>query len=227
MNKIEVADGPGDLIPDIVKSAWRSVGEWYNRTVEYYDLIPGHLHQNPSHAFAVFLTVNAIFFYFINEFALYLEERVESAPRELDGDERKLNQFLINGLVVGGAMLIFNIILSKLLSYPLSKSTLAAIVTASIAIRVILGHLCGEIPDEENTTPPGADGANGPNKPDVRQEDHVPAADHVLHEDDVLYEEEVPHDEDVPHEDDQFDDFEFIDENEKSDDIELIEEEGV
>lgn len=215
MNKIEVADGPGDLIPDIVKSAWWTVAEWYNRTVEYYRLIPIHLHQHPSHALAVFLTANVIFFIiFVNWLAQILEERV---PRELDGDDRKLNQILINGFVVGGSTLIFNTILSKLLSYPLSKSTLIAITATSIAIRLILGHLCAEIPDEGNKTPNGANGAEESNE--LNQPD-------VPHEDDVPHENDKSDDCVLIDENDKSDDWVLIDENDESEDFELIEEEG-
>lgn len=142
MNVIEIVNGQmPHAMADATKTPFQIAVEWINRSINYIKLIPDHLQNNPQHALGVFVTANAISFYFINRLAQYLEERVASAPKQLDADEKRFNQVLIYGFVVGGSALIFNLALSRLLSYPLNKMTLAAITAASIALRFILSKI--------------------------------------------------------------------------------------
>ena len=142
MNVIEIVNGPmSHAMADVTKTPFQITMEWINRSINLIKLIPDHLQKNPQHALGVFVTANAISFYFINRLAHYLEERVASAPKQLDVDEKRFNQVLIYGFVVGGSVLIFNLALSRLLSYTLTKMTLAAITAASIALRFILSNI--------------------------------------------------------------------------------------
>lgn len=145
MNQIGLYIPPGiRTVTDAVLSAYQKVADWTYRPIELMGTIPAYFKQNPNQASAAFITANAVCFFSVFWLAQILEERVESAPRRLGTDERRFNQFLINGLVVGGSSLIFNLVLSKLFDYHLSIMKLIAIAIASIALKVIVNNLCCE-----------------------------------------------------------------------------------
>lgn len=95
-----------------------------------------------NYAIAVFLTANVISFLVVNLLANSLEERVNKAVHE--PREKKFNFFLINGVVTGGAALIWNAALCRATSYSLSAMTFTGIMTTYIGLRVILSFLNAE-----------------------------------------------------------------------------------
>lgn len=125
----------------ILNSSIPDLNSWYRSSVEWIQIsMTSQIEKKPQHAFAVLAVANLIFFFFMNTVAHLLEKRSSSAPKHLDKEERRFNQFLI-GLVVGGGMLTFNIALSRFLRHSLDRSVLLALTTVSVAARLIISKL--------------------------------------------------------------------------------------
>jgi hypothetical protein len=120
-----------------LKESFPTISDWTRHTIQWIKDLPNQMQKNPRTAFYVFLTANILFFTIMNSYANALVERVIDTPQQLNATDRKFNIFLIDGVVIGGSVLVFNTILSKALNYPLSKSAYAAITLSTIAIRTL------------------------------------------------------------------------------------------
>lgn len=131
-----------DGLTGFVNNCYQTCAIWMNRSISYITLIPQRMQYSNNYAIAVFLTANVISFLVVNLLANSLEERVNKAVHE--PREKKFNFFLINGVVTGGAALIWNAALCRATSYSLSAMTFTGIMTTYIGLRVILSFLNAE-----------------------------------------------------------------------------------
>jgi hypothetical protein len=135
-------------IIDVLKNGFLSASAYAIRAIKVVQSVPYQM-QNNSHTAVVVLSIaNGIIFNLSNLLANYLDERVAKCRKKHDCRERRFNQILINGLVFGGTCLIFNIVVSKLLHYPLSKLTFIAIVAVLIGVRILLNCGCSSANQE-------------------------------------------------------------------------------
>lgn len=142
MKDIEIFNGPiTNLIPDAFKTTYRTTVEWLNRSIVVISSIPTYLQQNPSQAFAVFFTANAIVFYGLYLFAQFLDDRAAESSHAASVEDLFLNHLLINGVIVGVSILLLNTALSNVLQYPLTHTVLVAVAAGAISLRIILSTL--------------------------------------------------------------------------------------
>lgn len=120
-------------------------------TVKWLKQLPKEIGQHPNLPMTVLIITNLIFFKFINQLAIALEERMNNSPKKLDQMDRKFNLFLINGVIVGGAVLSYNVFLSKLIDYPENKITFAAFTIVAIIAR---WHISSSVSNESSTACP-------------------------------------------------------------------------
>lgn len=109
--------------------------EWMDYSVQCLKGFSKKLYEELSIKASVCIAANLLFFAKISELAELLEERIKTTQKKLEAREIRFNMILIDYFVVGGSALTFNIVLSKLMNYPLSKLTLATITLGSIALR--------------------------------------------------------------------------------------------
>lgn len=133
----------------LLKDKYQLVSEWKGHLVQRWNSFLKNMQNRPNVAITVFTVANLIFFTLINNLAWSLEKRVHDIPQKLSEGDRRFNYFLIDGIVVGGSVLTFNIALSKLSQYPLNKSTIAAVTVGSIALRYFLHIPFGENEDDD------------------------------------------------------------------------------
>ena len=139
MNIWEAAPTPiASNISNLVKDGYRAVVNAFGRAVSMLEFIPQHFNDQPSHAMALFVTANLIFFIFFQRLAHQLNERVAFSSKHLDAKDMRFNQILIAVCVVGLPILLINITLGRVIGYPLRKTTLAAITASAIAIRFLV-----------------------------------------------------------------------------------------
>jgi hypothetical protein len=139
-----------ETISDSLKNGFRTLGNWVGRALTLIQNVPHQMQANPTVAIAVFAGSNVLFYKFVaNPFAnglgrLIDERAIERYPSELPphiaADYPSFKNLLLNGVIVGGSVLSFNLILSRLADYPLSKTALAAITTAAIAARYLSSY---------------------------------------------------------------------------------------
>ena len=129
-----------ESLSDTFKYAFRAtIGDFYGRVIRGIDNLPQLMKNNPSVAFGVIVTTNTIFFTIVNRITNWLNKKLED-KYPLNLEQKTYKYILLDGILVGGSVLVFNILLSKASNYPLSKITLAAITTAAIAVRYFAGH---------------------------------------------------------------------------------------
>lgn len=109
--------------------------EWVNNSIEQLKSFSHRTYQRLDFKAPIFITANLIFFSKINQLAKLLEERVRTTPKKFNPKEMRFNIILIDYIVMGGSMLAFNLLLSKVMSYPLSYSTLIIMTIGSITLR--------------------------------------------------------------------------------------------
>lgn len=135
-------------VTNLLKDKYQLVSEWKGHLVRAWDSFLKEMKNRPQFAITVFTVANLIFFTLINNLAWSLERRINDIPQKLSAGNRRFNYILIDGAVVGGSVLTFNLMLSQLTQYPLSKTTIAAITVGSIALRYFL-----HIPVEDDEVP--------------------------------------------------------------------------
>ncbi len=129
-----------DSLSDTFKNAFRAtIGDFYGRTVRGVQNLPQLLKNNPNVVLGVIVTTNIIFFTILNSITNWLNTKLEN-KYHLNLEQKTQKYILFDGIIVGGLVLGFNILVSKASSYPLSKITLAAITTAAIALRYFACH---------------------------------------------------------------------------------------
>jgi flagellar motility protein MotE (MotC chaperone) len=122
------------------RNSVQEAGQLAGRVVRYFGSLPAHMRQNGLVASSTFLVANGAFFFAVmNRIANYFEVEVgRNLSPPLSEDQKTVKTFLINSIVVGGSVLTFNVIISKILHYPLCKLALAAITVTAIAARYYL-----------------------------------------------------------------------------------------
>lgn len=113
---------------------------WMRRIIEWIKEIPQNMKKNFVVAASILLLSNAIFFTGIHMLANALERRLHHNPSTLSSSEKQFNFILIDCIFVGGSVLNFNFLLSKLTQYPLSKIHLTAITVVAILLRSLISY---------------------------------------------------------------------------------------
>lgn len=129
---------------DSLFGSWKDhlqpIREWAEGSIARITTLPDQMQKYSNVAITVFTIANTIFFFFMNYCMNRLEHRVYSAPKKLSSGDRMFNHILIN-IVLGSATILFNMCLSYLTKYPLSKTILAAIGVATIAARTLCHYI--------------------------------------------------------------------------------------
>jgi|GEM_PF-2732802 len=121
------------------KQGFHMASDWGGRAVKSLQVLSKRIENHTQTAIAVFVTANLLFFMMINWSADILDARV-GIPAE-----KGFNRILINGLVAV-SVLGYNLFLSKMTNYHLSKMILVAMSMAVVAGRIwILGLFQEEI----------------------------------------------------------------------------------
>jgi hypothetical protein len=128
-------------VSDSLRNVAQGAGDLAGRAVNLVQHLPTYMQQDRNVAFSVFIVSNATFFTLANLFARYLSNRIDRHPeRELKEEEKVMKNIVITGFGVAGPVFLFNLVLSKVTQYPLSKTWLAAITVAAVAVHVILSR---------------------------------------------------------------------------------------
>ncbi len=127
-------------LSDTFQKGYRIIGQLYGRSVRAIQNIPELMKKNPHAAIGVLIAANVVFFTVINAIASWLNTRYEKHPDPVTTSQNVIRYILLDGILVGGAVLAFNHFLSKAINYPLTKLTLAAITTAAIVVRFFACH---------------------------------------------------------------------------------------
>jgi len=129
-----------EAISNVLKNGFHTVGELAGRVVKGIRSLPDLMQNNRNVAIGVFSGANAAFFtvaYLIVNFA---ERRILKHPEDLDEDQTLTKDVLVNA-GFGATVLVFNVILSKITHYPLSKTVLGIITIAAIAVRILINRI--------------------------------------------------------------------------------------
>lgn len=135
-----IAQSIATSISIVLKDGYSIAAEWAGRAVKVIRNLPYEMQNNRNVAITVFTTANIVCFTIANQFANWLDRRIESYPEELTNDQKIFKSTLLNGFVIGGSAFTYNFILSKVIKYPLSKIVLEAIIVTSIATRILLSY---------------------------------------------------------------------------------------
>lgn len=128
-----------DKLYGAFEQGFQKAGELGQRTIELLKNLPKHMQANQNVALGVFLVANNFFFFGINAIANRLEKYFENPGQPLSMTKKIFKQIFLNGIVVGGATVGFNLLLAKLTQYSLSHFLIAAITATVVALRVMLG----------------------------------------------------------------------------------------
>jgi hypothetical protein len=118
------------------KNKFHFIGDFFGRSIRALPNIPQLMKDNHNAAIAIIVTINTIAFSVINLIANCINSRIEKHPLPLTFTDRIIKFFLLEGVLVGGSVFIFNYIFSKATNYPLSRTTITVITAAAIALRI-------------------------------------------------------------------------------------------
>lgn len=125
-----------ETLSDAFKNKFHFIGDFFGRSIRALPNIPQLMKDNHNVAIAIIVTINTIAFSVINLIANCINSRIEKHPLPLTFTDRIIKFFLLEGVLVGGSVFIFNYIFSKATNYPLSRTTIAVITAAAIALRI-------------------------------------------------------------------------------------------
>lgn len=124
------------------KNFGTKVGNLCGRVVVFFKNLPSHMQTNPLAGISVFVVANSIFYLGVHFFTNFLLKRVNNHPDKSENpqekkDQRVVKNILFKILIPGLAVFGFNIALSKITQFPLSRIALAAITATAIALRFL------------------------------------------------------------------------------------------
>lgn len=126
--------------------------EWLGYRVRWIRDISNHSSGPFALKVALFSSANFVVFTYINRIASDLEREVNRTYCTTgDKTERKFNLFLIDGCFVGGTILVFNLLLSRLTAQSIHISVLGLLTGSAIALRSFF-HLPFS-PQEQRSSP--------------------------------------------------------------------------
>jgi len=156
-----------DSISDGLRNGFRTIGELAGRAVQVFKNIPQHMQNNRNAAIGVFTVANAVFITVAHLFTNWLDRKIGKTDTE---DAKGL---ILTGLVYGGSVFTFNVIVSKITHYPLSWYAYSAITVTAIAVRVILNHQDNSNDDDDDEINPGKLPVNGEGETKIRENEKV------------------------------------------------------
>lgn len=120
-------------VSDIVKSGSHKVGDFAGRTVKMLQDSSPSIAQHSQVAMAV---ISNLFFFACAQFVVNKFRKPLESTASLN--KKSYSRIAINGLLVGGAVLTFNVLLSTVIPFPLDKISLIVPTIASIAMSILL-----------------------------------------------------------------------------------------
>jgi uncharacterized membrane protein len=142
-----------ETLSNIFKHHVYPVSEWSGRFVKALQNIPQQMQSNPHVAIAVFTITNLALCMLLNLLTNHLHQRIVNCPKKLNEKEKKFNKILIDGVVVGTVIVLWNITFSKFTQYPLNKWTLAAITVTAVFARILINQSCQWIKNQMINSP--------------------------------------------------------------------------
>lgn len=118
--------------------------EWGGYTVTIMRDLPAQMQGDPHAAFTIIVSTNILFFSAINWAVNHLDRRWGKSlviqVKALSFKHKLIKQICLNG-IIATSMLVFNKVFSKITQYPLTNSSLSAIIGTAIAIRLVADFL--------------------------------------------------------------------------------------
>ena len=135
-------------------------GEVAGRAVQMISNLPEYMKNDRNVAIGTFVAANAVFFSVINFVANLAEQKINNRGNEpLTGEQKTITAVLINVGVVGLATGAFNVVLSKLTQYELSKVMIVAIAATMAAFRALVLSRCNAAAENKDNKTPAKDPA--------------------------------------------------------------------
>lgn len=109
-------------------------GHLAGKAVKYLADLPIHMQQNQSVAVTVFIVSNAIFFTLTHFFAQFLNNCIDRCTTYSPDHRAFTKNFVVNGVLVGGAVCCLNYSLAKTTQFALKDQRLSAFLLTGMTI---------------------------------------------------------------------------------------------
>ncbi|MFI0436156.1 MAG: hypothetical protein ACH350_10635 [Parachlamydiaceae bacterium] len=137
-NISKVMNPLAESLPDFFKNSAQQVSHFFGRIVSTIKLIPVQMHQSRNVTMSVYAAANVTAFTAANLFANWIDKSFEQSANKLNDDQKPFKDAMLNIVVVGGSLLIANVIVSNMTHSPISKVALLALSMTGAGARYLL-----------------------------------------------------------------------------------------